>query len=47
MSISYRVRCQCGATLARGTYAELEAAMISHDWEFDGNEATCLDCRLA
>ena len=47
MSIAYRVRCECGATIARGTYEEMTAAMISHDWEFDGKDATCLDCRIA
>ena len=46
MNIAYRVRCECGATLARGSYADLTAAMISHDWELDGNDATCLDCRI-
>ncbi len=47
MNISYRVRCECGATIARGTYAELEAAMILRDWELEGNVATCLECRIA
>ena len=47
MNINYRVRCECGATIARGTYEEMTAAMISHDWELDGNEATCLECRLS
>ena len=47
MSVSYRVRCECGATIARGTYEELTAAMTSRDWEFDGNTATCLECRIA
>ena len=48
MAIAYRVRCACGATIARGTYEELTAAMIERDWQLeDDHTAICLDCIIA
>lgn len=46
MNIAHRVRCACGATLARGTYEELTVAMIAEDWELEDRIATCLECRI-